>query len=183
MTQFLDLQALAESIGPRFAEGAAACDQGDIFVSGNYDILKEYKVFSALVPTELGGGSARHSAMCGFLRRLAHYCPSTALALSMHQHLVAAAVYHHKNGRPGRALLERVAPTRRCSFRPAPTIGWIRTVRWSAPPAASVSAPESRSAAVHPGAISWSPPHRSTMQKRAGRSSISPFLSLRRGLR
>ncbi len=109
MTQFLDLQALAESIGPRFAEGAAACDQGDIFVSGNYDILKEYKVFSALVPTELGGGSARHSAMCGFLRRLAHYCPSTALALSMHQHLVAAAVYRHKNGRPGRALLERVA--------------------------------------------------------------------------
>src|SRR5579875_4017085 len=109
MTQFLDLQALAESIGPRFAEGAAACDQGDIFVSGNYDILKEYKVFSALVPTELGGGSARHSAMCGFLRRLAHYCPSTALALSMHQHLVAAAVYHHRNGRPGRKLLERVA--------------------------------------------------------------------------
>src|SRR5579883_2246756 len=109
MTQFLDLQALAESIGPRFAEGAAACDQGDIFVSGNYDIMKEYKVFSALVPTELGGGSARHSAMCGFLRRLAHYCPSTALALSMHQHLVAAAAYHHRHGRPGRKLLERGA--------------------------------------------------------------------------
>ncbi|MBV1797174.1 acyl-CoA dehydrogenase family protein [Siccirubricoccus sp. G192] len=47
--------------------------------------------------------------MCAFLRRLAHFCPSTALALSMHQHLVAAAAYNHRNGRPGRALLERVA--------------------------------------------------------------------------
>jgi alkylation response protein AidB-like acyl-CoA dehydrogenase len=47
--------------------------------------------------------------MCTFLRKLAHYCPSTALALSMHQHLVAAAVYNHRNGRPGQKLLERVA--------------------------------------------------------------------------
>ncbi|HLI13930.1 MAG TPA: acyl-CoA dehydrogenase family protein [Alphaproteobacteria bacterium] len=109
MSRSLDLEALAESIGPRFAEGAAERDQGDVFVSGHYDILKEHKVFSALVPVELGGAGARHSAMCAFLRRLAHYCPSTALALSMHQHLVAAAVYHHLNGRPGKALLERVA--------------------------------------------------------------------------
>src|SRR5579883_1343738 len=78
MSRSLDLEALAESIGPRFAEGAAERDQGDVFVSGHYDILKEHKVFSALV-------------------------------LSMHQHLVAAAVYHHLNGRPGKALLERVA--------------------------------------------------------------------------
>jgi alkylation response protein AidB-like acyl-CoA dehydrogenase len=47
--------------------------------------------------------------MCAFLRQLAHYCPSTALALSMHQHLVAAAAYNHRNGRPGKKLLERVA--------------------------------------------------------------------------
>jgi len=50
-----------------------------------------------------------HSAMCRFLRQLAHYCPSTALALSMHQHLIAAAVYNHRNGRPGQKLLEKVA--------------------------------------------------------------------------
>ena len=62
-----------------------------------------------MVPEELGGGGARHSAMCFFLRRLAHFCPSTALALSMHQHLVAAAVYNHRNGKPGQALLRRVA--------------------------------------------------------------------------
>src|SRR5579875_3282760 len=109
MTGHLDLPALAQTIGPIFAEGAAERDAGDVFVAEHYELLKQHKVFSALVPGELGGGGVRHSAMCGFLRRLAHYCPSTALALSMHQHLVAAAVYHHRNGRPGRKLLERVA--------------------------------------------------------------------------
>lgn len=109
MAEFLDLQALIQIVGPRFAEGAAERDQGDAFVGENYAVLKEHKVFSALVPADLGGGGVRHDAMCAFLRRLAHYCPSTALALSMHQHLVAAAAYHHRNGRPGRKLLERVA--------------------------------------------------------------------------
>lgn len=109
MTQFLDLQALVQILGPRFAEGTAERDADDVFVAANYDVLKEHKVLSALVPADLGGGGVRHSAMCAFLRRLAHYCPSTALALSMHQHLVAAAVYNHRNGRPGKKLLERVA--------------------------------------------------------------------------
>jgi alkylation response protein AidB-like acyl-CoA dehydrogenase len=109
MTRFLDLQALVQIIGPRFAEGAAERDQGDVFVAAHYNVLKGHKLFSALIPTDLGGGGARHSAMCAFLRQLAHYCPSTALALSMHQHLVAAAVYNHRNGRPGKELLERVA--------------------------------------------------------------------------
>jgi len=109
MTRFPNLQALGQIIGPRFAEGAAERDHGDVFVADHYDTLKEQKVFSALVPADLGGGGVRHSAMCAFLRQLAHYCPSTALALSMHQHLVAAAVYHHRNGRPGQKLLERVA--------------------------------------------------------------------------
>jgi alkylation response protein AidB-like acyl-CoA dehydrogenase len=105
----LDLQALVQTIGPSFAEGAAERDATDTFVAEHYDVLKHHKVFSALVPTELGGGGVRHSAMCGFLRQLAHYCPSTALSLSMHQHLVAAAVYNHRQGRPGKKLLERVA--------------------------------------------------------------------------
>jgi alkylation response protein AidB-like acyl-CoA dehydrogenase len=109
MARSLDLQALVPIIGPRFAEGAAERDQGDVFVADNYDVLKEHKVFSALVPAELGGGGVRYGAMCAFLRQLARYCSSTALALSMHQHLVAAAAYNHRNGRPGKKLLERVA--------------------------------------------------------------------------
>lgn len=109
MTRYLDLQALVQIIGPRFAEGAAERDAADTFVADHYDILKEHKVFSALVPPDLGGGGASYSAMCAFVRNLARYCPSTALALSMHQHLVAAAVFNHRNGRPGKAVLERVA--------------------------------------------------------------------------
>ena len=104
-----DLQTLAHIIGPGFAEGAAERDAGDVFVAGHYDVLKHHKVFSALVPADLGGGGLRHSSMSAFLRQLAHYSPSTALALSMHQHLVAAAAYNHRQGRPGKILLERVA--------------------------------------------------------------------------
>ena len=56
MTRFPNLQALVQIIGPRFAEGAAERDQGDVFVADHYDTLKEHKVFSALVPADLGGG-------------------------------------------------------------------------------------------------------------------------------
>lgn len=107
MTRQLDLTTLAQTIGPRFAEGAAERDATDTFVDAHYDVLKDHKVLTALIPREIGGGGASYSHMCGFLRQLAHYCPSTALALSMHQHLVSAAVYNDRNGRPGRKLLER----------------------------------------------------------------------------
>ena len=109
MTRFLDLQALVHAIGPSFADGAAERDAGDIFVAEHYNVLKQHRVFSALVPAELGGGGASHSAMCAFLRRLTHYCQSTALALAMHQHLVAAALYNYRHDRPGQKLLEQVA--------------------------------------------------------------------------
>ena len=102
MTRCPDLQALAQIVGPRFAEGVAERDAGDVFVAEHYDVLKQHKVFSALVPVELGGGGARYGAMCAFLRRLAHYCSSTALALAMHQHLVASARVQSPS-RPARA--------------------------------------------------------------------------------
>jgi alkylation response protein AidB-like acyl-CoA dehydrogenase len=105
----INLETLVQELGPRFAEKAAAQEDADAFVAENYDILRERRVFSALVPTELGGGGARHSDMCAFLAGLAHYCASTALALSMHQHLIAAAVVNSRSGRPGKKLLERVA--------------------------------------------------------------------------
>jgi alkylation response protein AidB-like acyl-CoA dehydrogenase len=109
MSDAIDLKSLVQELGPRIAEGAAERDEAGSFVSENYAILKEHKVFSALVPSEFGGGGARHSEMCAFVRGLAHYCPSTALSVSMHQHLVAAAVVNYRNGRPGQKLLERVA--------------------------------------------------------------------------
>jgi len=108
LTQAVQWTELAREIGPGFAARAADHDENDAFVADNYTVLKENKVFSAMVPIEFGGGGVSHSAMCAFLRSLAHYCPSTALALSMHQHLVAAALFNHRHGRPGQKLLEAV---------------------------------------------------------------------------
>jgi len=109
MSKPIDLQSLIPELGPQFAEGAAERDAGATFVEDHYEALRARKVFSALVPAELGGGGATHSQMCTFVRALAPYCSSTALALAMHQHLVAAAVFNYRNAKPGRKLLERVA--------------------------------------------------------------------------
>ena len=84
-----DWVAVARQLGPTFAARAAAHDANDAFVADNYAELKQHKIFSAGVPAELGGG-ASHAALCAMLRELAHACGSTALALSMHTHLLAS---------------------------------------------------------------------------------------------
>ena len=63
---------------------------------------------SMLVPTALGGGGATHAETGAVLATLAHGCPSTSLALSMHMHLVAAQVWRHRRGMPA-PVLQRVA--------------------------------------------------------------------------
>src|SRR3546814_182939 len=108
-SDLLALNAVLSELGPRFAAGAAAHDADDSFVTENYRALRTAKVFSAQVPTDLGGSGAGHGEICAFLRGLARHCSSTALALAMHQHLVAAAVANDRAGRPGRKLLEKVA--------------------------------------------------------------------------
>lgn len=104
-----DLNALIHEIGPEFAKRAGQHDEDDIFVEENYAVLKEHRIFSALVPKELGGGGFSHGEMCHMLHALAGYCASTALAVSMHQHLVAATVWKYRNKGEGRELLEKVA--------------------------------------------------------------------------
>jgi alkylation response protein AidB-like acyl-CoA dehydrogenase len=104
-----DWTSVIDELGPRFAERAERHDEGDEFVAENFADLKAAKLFSAAVPKELGGGGAAHSEMCSIVRTIAHYCPSTALSFSMHQHLVAAQVWNYRRGKPGQKLLERVA--------------------------------------------------------------------------
>jgi alkylation response protein AidB-like acyl-CoA dehydrogenase len=108
MTCASDFARLADELGRDFRAGADERDAAAAFVAGHYDVLKDRKVFSALVPRELGGGGVGYGEMAGFLRRLARHCPSTALALSMHQHIVGANLFNHRHGRPGRTVLERV---------------------------------------------------------------------------
>jgi alkylation response protein AidB-like acyl-CoA dehydrogenase len=105
-----DFVALARQLGPSFAERAGAHDDDDSFVAENYELLKSSGFFSAHIPAELGGGGASHAEMSDVLREMAHFCGSTALAFSMHTHLVAAATWRWNHGDTGgEGLLRRVA--------------------------------------------------------------------------
>lgn len=99
---------IVDEIGPVFAKGADERDMEDRFVADHYPVLKECGLIGALVPQDMGGAGVAYSTMAAILRRLAYHDSSTALALSMHQHLVAAQVFNHRNGRPA-PLLPRVA--------------------------------------------------------------------------
>jgi alkylation response protein AidB-like acyl-CoA dehydrogenase len=96
-------------LSARFAARAAAHDGDDSFVADNYQELKAQRIFSAGVPAELGGGGASHRELCAILRTLAQGCGSTALALSMHTHLVATTVWRWRQGQPAEPLLRRLA--------------------------------------------------------------------------
>jgi alkylation response protein AidB-like acyl-CoA dehydrogenase len=100
---------VARRLGPGFASRAPEHDAADTFVAENYRELKEHRVFAAGVPAELGGGGASHSELCALIREIARFCGSTALALSMHTHLLATTVYRWRQGQPAAPLLERVA--------------------------------------------------------------------------
>nr|WKN36356.1 acyl-CoA/acyl-ACP dehydrogenase [Tunicatimonas sp. TK19036] len=100
---------LAHELGKEFAERSSGYDLTDSFVSENYDALKKHVFFSAMIPEEFGGGGLSHAAMCDIIRTLAYYDSSTALALSMHQHLLGANIWKYKHGKGGEAVLQKVA--------------------------------------------------------------------------
>ena len=96
------LTAWIDEAGPELAARSDQHDADNTFVTENYAALKEQGMFSGLVPDDLGGGGVTHGEMCGLLRRLGRHCGSTALAVSMHQHLVAATVWRHRQGLRGK---------------------------------------------------------------------------------
>lgn len=104
-----DWKQLTHDLGKVFAQRASKNDKEGRFVFENYSELKALKYFSAAIPEELGGGGVSHSEMCDIIRVMAHYCGSTALAFSMHQHLVAAAVWKYKHKGESAPLLTKVS--------------------------------------------------------------------------
>ena len=104
-----DWKKAVGTLGSVFAERAAAYDGADTFVAENYTNLRASRLFSALVPKELGGGGLSYSEVCGLIRGFGRACGSTALAFSMHQHLIATALWNYRHGKPGEALLRTVA--------------------------------------------------------------------------
>lgn len=102
-------EELVGTIGPSLAANAARHDVEGSFVSDAYALFRTHRVFSLAVPEELGGGGATHAELCEVIRQLARYCASSALALSMHSHLVAATVWKYRHGQPGEQLLRSIA--------------------------------------------------------------------------
>ena len=89
---------IVRTLGGSFAKRAAGYDQNSEFVAANYQDLREHGLFSAGIPTELGGGGATHEDLSGIIRALGRHCGSTALAFAMHTHPVATNVYKHLRG-------------------------------------------------------------------------------------
>jgi alkylation response protein AidB-like acyl-CoA dehydrogenase len=105
-----DWVSRADEIAGQLAARAAGHDADDSFVAENFALMKERGFFKAHVPAELGGHGAGYTEVCTAIRRLAVSCGSTALAFSMHTHLVAVAAWRwrHENA-PTDSLLKRVA--------------------------------------------------------------------------
>lgn len=100
----------AERVATEIADCAGVHDSDDSFVAEGFEALKRKGFFSALVPAEFGGGGASTATICEAIRLIARSCSSTALAFSMHSHVVAVAAWRHKHmGAPTEGLLKRVA--------------------------------------------------------------------------
>ncbi|MGH2472664.1 MAG: acyl-CoA dehydrogenase family protein [Candidatus Limnocylindria bacterium] len=106
-----DWVAVARELATDFGTRAADHDANDSFVAENYQALRDAKIFSAPVPAELGGGGAGFAAHCEIIRTMARGCGSTALAYSMHSHLLQGLVWRwrHNATPPAEPLLRRIA--------------------------------------------------------------------------
>ncbi|NND67493.1 MAG: acyl-CoA dehydrogenase, partial [Halioglobus sp.] len=109
MKKNVNMIDIIDSIGPAIADNGEKADATDRFSQDNYAMLADHGMFSALVPQNYGGAGLAYADMAGLLRKLATYHPSTALSLSMHQHIIAANVYKNAHGTGGGPLLEKVA--------------------------------------------------------------------------
>jgi alkylation response protein AidB-like acyl-CoA dehydrogenase len=103
--------AKAQELAADFATRAADHDTNDTFVAENYAKMRDARLFSAPVPAELGGGGATYAEHCAMIRAIARGCGSTALAYSMHSHLLQALIWRHRHAAtpPAEPLLRRIA--------------------------------------------------------------------------
>ena len=105
-TKWMDI---AHDLSKEFGEIANKIDLGAESIEQNYIKLKENGFLKLLIPVEFGGEGITHSEMCNILKIIAQNCASTALALSMHQHLLAANIWKYRKGQGGEAILKKIA--------------------------------------------------------------------------
>lgn len=104
-----DLRAWAAEAGVALAASACRHDLEGSWVGDSFDHLRERGFLALAVPAELGGHGATIAEVSAVMRELARHCGSTALAMSMHQHVTAFTAWRYRRGLPGaEATLRRV---------------------------------------------------------------------------
>jgi alkylation response protein AidB-like acyl-CoA dehydrogenase len=97
----------------RFAARVAGLADTDDFVAENFEDLRASGLLAAGVPRELGGLGMEIPELAEMLKDLARGCSSTALAFSMHTHIVALAAWRWRHQKaPTAPMLEKVARER-----------------------------------------------------------------------
>jgi alkylation response protein AidB-like acyl-CoA dehydrogenase len=108
-----ELVAWAASFAPLLAANAARHDAEGSWVADSYEHLREAGLLALAVPTELGGKGATVRQTAMVMRELAQHCGSTALAMSMHQHVTAFTAWRFRRQLPGaEATLRRIVDDR-----------------------------------------------------------------------
>lgn len=105
-----DLVEEADDLGRRLDGLALHHDLGGTFVTEAYGLLREAGFLALGVPVELGGRGATPAQIAAVQRTLARHCGSTALASSMHHHVVCFSAWRYRRGLAGaEASLRRIA--------------------------------------------------------------------------
>jgi len=109
MATQIDWPERARSIAAEISQYAGAHDDDDSFVGEGYEALKREGFFKAMVPEEFRGSGASVADICRSIRILGAACGSTALAFSMHTHLVATAAWRWRHLQaPTEGLMRKV---------------------------------------------------------------------------
>jgi alkylation response protein AidB-like acyl-CoA dehydrogenase len=104
------VMARAVTIGAEIGAHAALHDNDGTFVDEAFERLRAEGLLAMAVPEELGGAGLTVRQVAAVQQELARHCGSTALASSMHQHVVAFTSWRYRRGLPGaEATLRRVA--------------------------------------------------------------------------
>ena len=105
-----EMAAAAAQLGPTITPHSARHDDEGSFVSEGYALLRETGYLAAAVPAELGGGGATTAEVAWAQHELARHCSATALASSMHHHVVLTNAWRFRRELPGaEGMLRKVA--------------------------------------------------------------------------
>ena len=106
----MDLMETIRAVAPIAAEHTARHDREGTFVVEAMTALRDAGYLATPAPTDLGGAGATVRQVAEAQAELARSCPSTALASSMHLHVVLASAWRYRRGDDAVAgMLKRVA--------------------------------------------------------------------------